>query len=102
MKERGFHVENTHLKDLDKLRMLFAVIAVAFVFCLHLGVHHHQKVQEIKTKNHGYKANSFFRKGLDKWRRVCVEAEENAEKFNKYILIMHEIFNRNLTAYLCT
>ncbi|NCP91217.1 MAG: IS4 family transposase [Flavobacteriales bacterium] len=95
LKGRGFHIENTHLKDLRKLRILFAILALAFVFCLYLGLHHHQKVQGIKIKNHGYKANSFFRKGLDKWRRVCIETEESIQKFKKYSEIIHEIFFRN-------
>ena len=33
--------------------------------CINIGKHHHKKVQKIKTKKHGYKSNSFFRKGLD-------------------------------------
>jgi hypothetical protein len=30
----------------------------------------HRKVRKIKTKNHGYKANSFCRKGTDTLRHV--------------------------------
>ena len=65
MKKRGFDLESTHLRCLKKLKKLIALVAIAFAFCLLAGKHYHQKVKKIKTKNHGYKANSFFRKGLD-------------------------------------
>ena len=65
MKKRGFDLESTHLRCLHKLKKLIALVAIAFAFCLLAGRHYHQKVKKIKTKNHGYKANSFFRKGLD-------------------------------------
>lgn len=99
IKGRGFNVENTHLQRLERLKKLFAIIAVAFVFCLHLGIYHHQKVHEIKTKNHGYKANSFFRKGLDKWRRVCVFTKKKKEQFELYTIILFEIFIKNLSLF---
>lgn len=102
VKKRGFQVENTHLKDWRKLRMLFAVIAAGFAFCMKLGIYHHLKVQEIKLKNHGYKANSFFRKGLDKWRRACIETQENIPKFNRYVMTIYEIVIPNLIKNGCT
>ena len=102
IKERGFNVENTHLQILNRLKKLFAVIAVSFVFCLHLGIHHHGKVQEIKIKNHGYKSSSFFRKGLDKWRRVCVFTKEKREQFELYAQILFDIFTKNLSQFNCT
>lgn len=99
IKNRGFNVENTHLQILERLRKLFAIVAVSFVFCLHLGIHHHGKVQKIETKNHGYKANSFFRKGLDKWRNVCIFTKEKKEQFELYAIIIFDIFNKNLTLF---
>lgn len=99
IKQRGFNIENTHLQILDRLRKLFTIIAVSFVFCLHLGMRHHGKVQEINTKNHGYKAKSYFRKGLDKWRRVCVFTKEKKVQFELYAIIFFEIFNKNLIQF---
>jgi len=45
-----------------------------------MGLHHHKKVEPIPVKNHGYKANSFSRKGIEiirdglrkKWK-ICTE-----------------------------
>lgn len=65
MKGRGFDLEATHLQDDDKLKKLVALVSIAYALCASLGIFYHQKVKRIKTKNHGYKANSFVRKGID-------------------------------------
>jgi transposase len=66
LKERGFDLESTHLQSLDKLKKLIGLVSVAFGFCLIAGRHYHRKVASIRVKSHGYKANSFFRRGKDK------------------------------------
>ncbi len=68
IKQRGFRIEDTHLNDLERLRKLFALVAIAFTICLHIGRWSDQHQKPIEIKNHGYKANSFFRHGLECWR----------------------------------
>lgn len=68
VKQRGFRLEDTHLDDLERLRKLFALVAIAFTVCLHIGRWSDQHQKPIEIKNHGYKANSFFRHGLECWR----------------------------------
>ncbi len=68
-KERGFDLESTHLKCSKKLSKLLVFVCIAVALCVKIGDHHHLKVQKTKTTKHGYKANSFFRKGLDMIRR---------------------------------
>ncbi|MEH0153069.1 IS4 family transposase [Limibacter armeniacum] len=65
LKGRGFNLEATHLTKLDRLERLFAVVCMAFAVCHLFGVAFHEKVQNIKVKNHGYRENSYFRKGKD-------------------------------------
>ncbi|MCK5678927.1 MAG: IS4 family transposase, partial [Flavobacteriaceae bacterium] len=65
IKDRGFRLEGTHLKDTDRLAKLFAINCIAFVICLTVGVYADACEKEIPIKNHGYKANSFFRHGLN-------------------------------------
>ena len=65
VKGRGFNLENTHLKSSDKIKKLIVFVSIAVGMCINIGKRHHKKVQKIKTKKHGYKSNSFFRKGLD-------------------------------------
>lgn len=81
IKERGFSIEKTHLKDYGRLRKLMAMCAIAFAIALRLGIIFNDHVKEIKTKNHGYKANSFFRHGLEKIR----EAIRLDKQFDKII-----------------
>ena len=68
-KERGFDLESTHLKCPKKLSKLLVFVSIAVALCVKFGEYYHKKVQKIKTKPHGYKANSFFRKGLNVIRR---------------------------------
>jgi hypothetical protein len=69
-KKRGFNLESTHLKVLAKLKKLVAFVSIAYSICVSTGVYQHLKVQKIKIKNHGYKAKSFSRKGIDCIREV--------------------------------
>lgn len=65
-KERGFDLESSHLKALEKLRKLIGLVSIAYGFCLVAGRHLDCKVRRIARKKHGYKGNSFFRRGKDK------------------------------------
>ena len=63
-------MEDTHLNKPERLRKLFALVAIAFAVCLHIGRWSDQYIKSIEIKNHGYKANSFFQYGLECWRRA--------------------------------
>jgi Transposase DDE domain len=73
LKKRGFDLESTHLQSLDKLKKLIGLVSIAFGFCLIAGRYYHQKVSRIPKKSHGYKANSFFRRGKDKLEEWLAE-----------------------------
>ena len=68
-KERGFDLESTHLQCSKKISKLLVFVSIAVALCTKVGEYYHRKVQKISIKKHGYKANSFFRKGLDIVRR---------------------------------
>ena len=70
LKQRGFNLESTHLRCIIKLSKLVALVSLAYAFCVSVGVYYHQKVQPIKTKKHGYKANSYARYGLNQLRAL--------------------------------
>jgi hypothetical protein len=90
-KSRGFDLESTHLKDLSKLKKLVAFVSMAYGLCISLGVYHHQKVHPIKVKKHGYKANSFFRSGLNRMRTLLKmkmqDWQDYTHKFIRWIII---------------
>ncbi len=70
LKKRGFDLEQTHLQCLSKLSKLVGLVSLTYALCVSIGVYYHQKVQEIKRKKHGYKANSFARYGLNQLRAL--------------------------------
>jgi hypothetical protein len=75
IKKRGFDLEATHLKDESRLHKWMALVALAFTACLVVGLWQHQNRKAIPLKNHGYKANSFFRHGLHYIRQAYPEVQ---------------------------
>jgi hypothetical protein len=54
--------------------------------CVSLGIHQHERVKKIKVKKHGYKANSFFRHGLNTIRKRMKKDEKTWQLFiDKFI-----------------
>ncbi len=64
LKGRGFHFEDTHVTDRERIRKIFALLAIAFCWAHKTG-EWQQEIQPIKIKEHGRPAVSLFRKGLD-------------------------------------
>lgn len=102
-KGRGFDLESTHLKCNKKLSKLLVFVSIAVALCVKIGEYHHKKVQKIKTKKHGYKANSFFRKGLTTIRRGLKNITQVFVKlWSDYIAIfikwidIHSTYNQRL------
>jgi hypothetical protein len=69
LKGRGFNLEMTHIAEPTEVRKLFALLCMAFILSLVVGIEIN-KVNPIDIKNHGYKANSFFRMGKDFIRKI--------------------------------
>ncbi|MBC8111054.1 MAG: hypothetical protein H7Y04_08355 [Verrucomicrobia bacterium] len=91
VKGRGFNLENTHLKSSEKIKKLLVFIGIALGICVNIGKYHHQKGQKIKVKKHGYKSNSFFRKGPDIVREGF---RNNNQEFIKSWEAFLNLFNR--------
>jgi transposase len=87
MKTKGFNLEDTHLKCPVRLRKLIALVSIAFTICFLVGLVAH-KEKPIKMKNHGYKANSFFRHGLN----IIRQAMKHSKKV-KFTTIINQIIN---------
>lgn len=86
IKKRGFDLENTHLKCNQKLKKLVAFVSIAYAIVTSVGRYEHLKVKAIPTKKHGYKANSFTRKGIDLFReRFRKQWRENIDDFNAIV-----------------
>ena len=101
-KGRGFDLESTRLKDLVKLKKMVALVSIAFTFCMSLGIHQHKKVNKIKTRNHGYKANSFFRHRLNTLREMMKKNEQTwhlfIDKFIRWLIQKLYIYKPKILA----
>lgn len=77
LKSRGFNLEDTHLKDAERLSRLLALLALAFTWAFVVGLWQ-ASVKELKLKKHGYPPKSVFRRGLD----ILCRLVTNFERFD--------------------
>ena len=64
LKGRGFNFEDTHVTDIDRIKKIFVLLAIAFCWAHKTGEWRHT-IKPIKIKKHGRPAVSIFRYGLD-------------------------------------
>ena len=64
LKSKGFHFEDTHITNLERIKKLFVLLAIAFCWSHKTGEWQH-KIKPIQIKKHGRPAVSLFRCGLD-------------------------------------
>jgi hypothetical protein len=74
LKSRGFNLEDTHLKEPERLSRLLALLALAFTWAFVVG-QWQAAVKELKLKNHGYPPKSIFRLGLKMLCRLVTNLE---------------------------
>ena len=74
LKSRGFNLEETHLKDPERLSRLLALLAIAFTLAFLVG-QWQAAVKELKLKKHGYPPKSIFRLGLNMLCRLVTNLE---------------------------
>ncbi len=63
-KTSGFHLEDTHLTNPERLNKLMMMVAVAFIWAYKIGLYLNEEVKKIHKKKHGRKAQSIFLYGL--------------------------------------
>ena len=74
LKSSGFNFEATHLKHLERIDTLLAVVSLAFLWALKVGEFVHRRLKPIPTKTHGRRQKSLFRTGLDHLRHSLANA----------------------------
>lgn len=84
LKGRGFQLDNSHLRCLHKLRKLLALVTLAYAFCLGVGQVANQRTP-IAHKNHGYRANSLARNGLNILRQITRPATQTRHKLVRLV-----------------
>ncbi|MDR1897875.1 MAG: hypothetical protein LBR10_13905 [Prevotellaceae bacterium] len=65
LKSSRFHIEDTHLTDLERIEKLFSIVMVASAWAYAVGVYINDHIKPITIKTLGRRAKSFFKYGLE-------------------------------------
>lgn len=79
MKTGGFNLEDTHVTELERIKRILAIVAVAFVWAYISGIDKHKNIRPIKVKKHGRKAFSFFKYGLIRLAEALLSAKRQSD-----------------------
>lgn len=74
LKSSGFDFEATHLRHLERINTLLAVVTLAFLWALKVGEFVHRQLKPVRVKSHGRRQKSLFRTGLDYLRHLLTNA----------------------------
>ena len=97
LKGRGFNLEATHLRCPHKLRKLVALVSLAYALCLSVGMVAHEKSKAIPSKNHGYRARSLSRHGLNILRQLTRPNARVQEPVARKITALLDFIIRQVT-----
>lgn len=75
LKSSGFNIEDTHLKDQERIAKLISVVFIAFLWCYNVGIYVDQNIKPIIFKKHGYRAKSLFKYGLEFIANILLNSE---------------------------
>jgi Transposase DDE domain len=90
IKTRGFNLEDTHVRELQRIRKLIAMVSIAYAFCVSLGIYANRKIKKIKINIDNYKVNSFFRTGMN----MIFENFRKPELIEQNLTPIFKIFTR--------
>lgn len=93
LKSKGFHFEDTHITERDKIKKLIAVLAIAFCWAHLTGEWRHRHEKTIRLKKHGRPQVSLFRYGLD-W--IMTALFNRGHKVNRLAQVFDEIIAKPL------
>jgi len=74
LKSRGFHLEDTHVTDLERIKRLLIIPVIAFCWAHRTGEWQHDSVKPIKIKKHLRFSKSIFKTGLEFIRNAIFNA----------------------------
>ena len=72
MKSSGFNIEDTHLRDIDRIARLTAMVCMALVWAYLVGEHKDMNVKAVRILKHGKRAKSLVKYGLEEIANVLL------------------------------
>jgi hypothetical protein len=79
-KGQGFNLEETRIPIPSRIVKLVYLVAVAYAICIQVGIMEEME-RGIPMKNHGYRAKSLFRRGMDKLRACLIRKSRSSLEF---------------------
>jgi len=98
LKSKGFNMEDTKLKDIERLSKLFILLTLTFIWCYKVGEWSNEK-DPIRICTHKRPAQNLFRRGLDVLSRIVLNSYRMLDKFAHMvnILFFDKIHNVSLS-----
>jgi len=87
LKSSGFNFEDTHLRNIERINKLMALLSIAFCWAYLVGDWKHKK-NPIKLKTHGRKERSIFRLGLDILGELVFFGQKRINQYRKVIHLL--------------
>jgi hypothetical protein len=83
-KSSGFNIEDTHLKDPDRIEKLMTVVMLAFVWAYLVGIFLDNNIKPIRILKHGRRAKSFFKYGLEYIATILFNPHSSINNINVF------------------
>ncbi len=77
MKSSGFNIEDTHLRDTERIARLVPMVCMALVWAYLVGEHKNINVKPIRILKHGRKAKSLVKYGLEEIATILMRPTYN-------------------------
>lgn len=65
MQSSGFNIEDTHLRDIERIKRLVAMVCMALVWAYLVGEHEDMHIKKIRVLKHGHRSKSIVKYGLE-------------------------------------
>ena len=85
-KSRGFRLEETGMRDLERLKKLFALLTLALGWAVQVGLWLHEH-KPLAIKAHGRLAKSIFRYGVDHLRHIFLNLTQPQQQKDFQVVI---------------
>lgn len=73
LKSNGFDIESIGMTSPRKVRLMMAIVVLAYVLCVCQGMKKLKKIRRQSAKHGGYQYESIFRKGYSVMAPVCLD-----------------------------
>ncbi len=81
MKSSGFNIEDTHLRDINRIARLTAMVCIALAWAYLVGEHKDINVKAIRILKHGKRAKSLIKYGLEEIANVLLRPLSTHRKY---------------------